>query len=109
MNNPDHALLVDFGSTYTKMVLIDMKAGKHLKSDHYPSTVATDASIALEQCMKSAEEVIGKDSLDKALKLLHPFMPYITEEIFQALPHDGDAATEGIKPPHKNHFFLTSC
>ena len=25
------------------------------------------------------------------LKLLHPFMPFITEEIYQALPHDGDA------------------
>ncbi len=29
--------------------------------------------------------------LTEILKLLHPFMPYITEEIFQALPHDGDA------------------
>ncbi len=29
--------------------------------------------------------------LDKALKLLHPFMPFITEEIYQALP--GSAET----------------
>ena len=29
--------------------------------------------------------------LTETLKLLHPFMPFITEEIFQALPHDGDA------------------
>lgn len=28
--------------------------------------------------------------LDKALKLLHPFMPFITEEIWQTIPHDGD-------------------
>ena len=28
--------------------------------------------------------------LDKALKLLHPFMPFITEEIWQTIPHEGD-------------------
>ena len=28
--------------------------------------------------------------LSETLKLLHPFMPFITEEIWQALPHEGD-------------------
>ena len=29
--------------------------------------------------------------LDQTLRLLHPFMPFITEQIWQTLPHDGDA------------------
>ena len=28
--------------------------------------------------------------LSETLKLLHPFMPFLTEEIWQALPHEGD-------------------
>lgn len=31
--------------------------------------------------------------LDKALKLLHPFMPFITDTIWQTLPHSGDGET----------------
>lgn len=29
--------------------------------------------------------------MSNTLKLLHPFMPFITEEIWQALPHEGDS------------------
>jgi valyl-tRNA synthetase len=31
--------------------------------------------------------------LDRTLRLIHPFMPFITEEIWQHLPHQGDTIT----------------
>ena len=34
--------------------------------------------------------------LDSALKLLHPTMPYITEELFQRLPHNKSTVPESI-------------
>ena len=39
---------------------------------------------------ESAERVL-LFTLTRILELLHPFMPYITEEIYQALPHDCEA------------------
>ena len=38
--------------------------------------------------------------LTEMLKLLHPFMPFITEEIWQALPHSGDYLMLQSWPEH---------
>jgi valyl-tRNA synthetase len=43
-----------------------------------------------ERARQTAQYVLW-DVLERTLRLLHPFMPFITEEIWQHLPHDGDS------------------
>ena len=43
-----------------------------------------------DQGAKEDAQHVLVDVLTETLKLLHPFMPFITEEIWQALPHQGD-------------------
>jgi valyl-tRNA synthetase len=39
--------------------------------------------------------------LDGILRLLHPFMPFVTEEIWQAIPHDGESLALAAWPKTK--------
>ena len=39
--------------------------------------------------------------LDQVLRLLHPFMPFITEEIWQSIPHEGDALIVAAWPEYR--------
>ena len=58
-----------------------------------------DWYIELTKARLYSEDVQQKNSalqvlvyvLDQTLRLLHPFMPFITEEIWQTLPHEGEA------------------
>ena len=43
--------------------------------------------------------------LDGILRLLHPFMPFVTEEIWQALPHDGETLALAAWPRAKRGWF----
>ncbi|WP_268913249.1 valine--tRNA ligase [Lentilactobacillus sp. SPB1-3] len=36
--------------------------------------------------------------LDKILKLLHPIMPFVTENIWQSMPHEGDTIVKAAYP-----------
>jgi valyl-tRNA synthetase len=43
--------------------------------------------------------------LDGLLRLLHPFMPYVTEEVWQAIPHDGALLAVARWPRAKKAWF----
>jgi uncharacterized protein (TIGR01319 family) len=47
----DKAVLVDFGSTYTKVVAIDLAQQAVLARAHHPSTVDSDVTIGLERAL----------------------------------------------------------
>ena len=64
-----YAVLVDFGSTYTKMAAADLKDHRIIATAHFPSTVATDASIALSECYEAAREAIGPEAFEDAYKI----------------------------------------
>ena len=42
--------------------------------------------------------------LDQVLRLLHPFMPFITEEIWQAIPHEGKVLISAEWPTYREEF-----
>ncbi|MFR1723241.1 glutamate mutase L [Emergencia timonensis] len=64
-----HAITVDFGSTFTKIVVIDLEEREILLSDRVASSVGTDAAIGLNRCFQLAETVIGHEAFEKAVKL----------------------------------------
>ncbi|MFQ3542609.1 valine--tRNA ligase [Halobacillus rhizosphaerae] len=43
-------------------------------------------------------------SLDQIMRMLHPFMPFITEEIWQHLPHEGESITQASWPVVRDEF-----
>ncbi len=55
----DTALLIDFGSTYTKLRAIDLDAGDILGSGQGPSTVTTDVTVGLDAALRNLEDTIG--------------------------------------------------
>ena len=57
----------------------------------------------------SAQNILGY-VFSNTLALLHPFMPFITEEIWQSLPHDGEALVISKYPAYNEelHFIEAS-
>ena len=46
--------------------------------------------------------------LEQTLRLLHPFMPFITEEIWQSLPHEGEALIVAKWPEYREDLAFRS-
>ncbi len=44
-----------------------------------------------DEASKTVAQKVLLYVLDQFLKLLHPFMPFLTEEIWHAIPHEGDS------------------
>lgn len=56
-----------------------------------------------EQAKKTTKSVLTY-VLDNTLRLLHPYMPFITEEIWQHLPHEGESITIASWPKYNEQF-----
>ena len=64
------ALLIDFGSTYTKLRAIDLTAPRVLASGQGPSTVTTDVNVGLDAALdghSAARELVDREGLLVAL------------------------------------------
>ena len=53
------ALLIDFGSTYTKLRALDLGARRVLGTGQGPSTVATDITIGMKAALVDLERRLG--------------------------------------------------
>jgi uncharacterized protein (TIGR01319 family) len=65
----EKALLIDIGSTYTKLVGADLKRGRIIGQAEAVSTVETDVTIGLEKALSSLEKSLGQDPRHFPLRL----------------------------------------
>ncbi|MDD4700053.1 MAG: valine--tRNA ligase [Oscillospiraceae bacterium] len=74
-----------------------------------------DWYIEISKVRLNSEDKIAADTvravlvyvLSNTLKLLHPFMPFITEEIWQALPHEGKSIMISKWPEYSSNLDFT--
>ena len=55
-----YTLCVDFGSTFTKLCVLDLENGELVMTTKRPTTVETDAKIALLACLAEAKSYVGE-------------------------------------------------
>jgi valyl-tRNA synthetase len=63
----------------------------HEYCDWYLEMVKTRLQSSEDEAAKRAGRMLLVHVLEQALRLLHPIMPFLTEEIWQRLPHRGES------------------
>lgn len=61
-----YILCVDFGSTFTKVCVLDLLNAEMVFATKRPTTVNTDARIALNMCFDEIKQAIGIDKFEKS-------------------------------------------
>ncbi|WP_028783359.1 valine--tRNA ligase [Thalassobacillus devorans] len=86
------------------------EAGRHLYNfiwDEFCDWYIEMAKLPLygedEAKIKTTRSVLAY-TLDYIMRMLHPFMPFVTEEIWQNLPHEGESITQAAWPKVKPEF-----
>jgi valyl-tRNA synthetase len=86
------------------------EAGRHLYNfiwDEFCDWYIEMAKLPLygeDEAKKKTTQSVLAYVLDQTMRLLHPFMPFITEEIWQQLPHEGESITVASWPVVKEEF-----
>ncbi len=62
----------------------------HEFCDWYIEAVKPDLAEDAPPARAAASRAVLLEVLDTLLRLLHPFMPFVTEELWQRIPHQGD-------------------
>ncbi|WP_431804697.1 valine--tRNA ligase [Halobacillus andaensis] len=86
------------------------EAGRHLYNfiwDEFCDWYIEMAKLPLygedEQRIHTTRSILAY-TLDQTMRMLHPFMPFITEEIWQHLPHKGESITRASWPAVRKEF-----
>ncbi|GGB28156.1 valine--tRNA ligase [Virgibacillus dakarensis] len=86
------------------------EAGRHLYNfiwDELCDWYIEMAKIPLygdDEAKKQTTRSVLAYVLDNTMRMLHPYMPFITEEIWQALPHQGPSITVAKWPEFRGDF-----